>query len=375
MCSCSSFDRRNPHTGLQRGHQQDAEEFLGFLLESLNEECSQLMRIEPSNSTTSSAHPSSAPSVSSEAPDSSGWLEVGPRQRAAITRSSGHSSTSSPVTRIFGGQLRSELRIPGRKDSVTLEPYQSLQLDVSAPYVRNIMDALRGLTKPETLHGNFDSPRGKDVPASKQVFIESLPPVLILHLKRFQFDGEGRGTVKIWKKVGYPLELEIPREVFSRQKRNSVIAEGAGLPKYRLAAVVYHHGKQASGGHYTVDVLRQDEREWIRLDDTVIQRIRSEEVAEGGAEEDSSKATDDGKRDTTGISSGGGPSNRFAPMGDGEVGENEDGWKQVSGAANSGKKWSSVVNGGSSPTAPKGKQLKENVKENKVAYLLFYQRI
>jgi len=331
-----------------------------------------------SNSSTapSSSLPTPAASIASEAADAAGggWLEVGPRQRAAITRSSGHASTSSPVNKIFGGQLRSELRIPGRKDSVTLEPYQSLQLDVSAPQVRNIMDALRGLTKPETLHGNFDSPRGKDVPASKQVYIESLPPTLILHLKRFQFDSEGRGTVKIWKKVGYPLELEIPREVFSRQRRNTVLAEGAGLPKYRLTAVVYHHGKQASGGHYTVDVLRQDGREWIRLDDTAIQRIRSEDVAEGGAEEDStSKPLDVAKKDV--VVGSNGSTNRFAGMGDEEAGD-DDGWKQVSGPAASGKKWSSVVNGGASAAAAqKGKQVKESVKENKVAYLLFYQRI
>ncbi len=92
--------------------------------------------------------------------------------------------------------------------------------------------------------------------------------MLILHLKRFQFDAEGHGTVKIWKKVGYPLELEIPADVFSRQRRNTVLASGAGLPKYRLIAVVYHHGKNASGGHYTVDVRRQDGREWIRSSTT-----------------------------------------------------------------------------------------------------------
>src|SRR6202000_3480178 len=92
------------------------------------------------------------------------------------------------------------------------------------------------------------------------------------------------GVQKIWKKIGYPLELTIPKEAFPTQKR-AALAMG-GLPKYRLTAVVYHHGKNASGGHYTVDVRRQEGREWIRLDDTVIRRVRSDDVAEGGAEED-----------------------------------------------------------------------------------------
>lgn len=277
----------------------------------------------------------------------------------------------TPITRIFGGQLRSELRVPGLTDSVTLEPYQPLQLDIGAPDVRNIIDALKGLTRPESLQGDFNSPRGKNVTATKQVFIETLPPVLVLHLKRFQFDSEGNGTVKIWKKVGYPLELEIPKEVFSRQKRNAMLAEGAGWPRYRLIAVVYHHGKNASGGHYTVDVRRQDGREWIRLDDTVIRRIHSDDVAEGGAEDDSNKPTawGDHKREPSTNAT----PNRFSGIGGDDAAGEEDGWKQVSGAVNGGKKWSSVVNGGT--TTPKGKQTKDNIKDNKVAYLLFYERL
>src|SRR5690606_4659660 len=68
------------------------------------------------------------------------WLEVGPRQKPAITRSSG-SASSSPISKIFGGLLRSELRVPGMKPSITTEPYQPLQLDIGSPNVRTIIDA------------------------------------------------------------------------------------------------------------------------------------------------------------------------------------------------------------------------------------------
>ncbi|OTA76076.1 hypothetical protein M434DRAFT_88187 [Hypoxylon sp. CO27-5] len=361
---------------MRRGHQQDAEEFLGFLLEALHDECAQVMRHLPDSSATTTAANSSAATPSATSPtstsDTNDWLEVGRRQRAAVTRSSGHPITSSPITKIFGGQLRSELRVQGLKDSVTLEPFQPLQLDIGSPQVHNIVDALKGLTRPETLHGDFGSPRGKDAVATKQVLIESLPPVLILHLKRFQFDAEGTGTVKIWKKVGYPLELELPKEVFSRQKRNALTAEGAGFPKYRLIAAVYHHGKNASGGHYTVDLRRQDGREWVRMDDTVIRRVRSEVVAEGGVEDDAPKASARTEKKDNGA---GGSGNRFEGIGDDETGDDE-GWNKVSAPVNGAKKWSSVVNGASNnATQAKGKQVKDSIKDNKVAYLLFYQRI
>jgi ubiquitin carboxyl-terminal hydrolase 10 len=139
------------------------------------------------------------------------------------------------------------------------------------------------LTHTETLTGDFGG-RG-NVAAKKQVFIDTLPPVLILHLKRFQYENALGGTQKIWKKVGYPLELEIPKEVLPPSKRGGLAVKG-GLPKYRLISVVYHHGKSAAGGHYTVDVLRQDSSEWVRMDDTIIRRVRPQDVAEGGAEED-----------------------------------------------------------------------------------------
>jgi ubiquitin carboxyl-terminal hydrolase 10 len=321
--------------------------------------------------------------LASEAADESnesGWLEVGPKQKASVTRSSGISELESPITKIFGGKLRSELRVSGAKNSVTLEPYQPLQLDIGSPQVNNIVDALKNLTKSETLHGDFNSPRGPGMKATKQVFVETLPPVLILHLKRFQYDNTG-GTQKIWKKIGYPLDLEIPKEVFPPHKRGGLAAHG-GLPKYRLVGVVYHHGKIASGGHYTVDLRRQNEREWIRFDDTVIRRIRSEEVAEGGSEEDPkvlAAALEQHKRDQSTSSS----------IFDQVREENEEqekaerGWSQVNGAntlqtTNAPKKWSGLVNGAVSPPSSSGKRTPVglySVKDNKVAYLLFYQRL
>ncbi|KAM5512219.1 ubiquitin carboxyl-terminal hydrolase [Fusarium oxysporum f. sp. phaseoli] len=340
---------------MRRGHQQDAEEFLGFLLQSLDDECTAVLK----NSTL----PDQERRASSGSGAGEDWLEVGRKQKAAVSRSSGPNSFS-PISRIFGGSLRSEFRVPGLKDSITTEPYQPLQLDIGSPDVRNVVDALRGLTRPERLQGDFNSPRGKDVTATKQVFIDTLPPVLILHLKRFQFDAEGNGTVKIWKKIGYPLELEIPREALSRQKRQTYGDDG--MPKYRLISVVYHHGKNASGGHYTVDVRRQEGREWIRIDDTVIRRVRSEDVAEGGEEEEIKDNRKDGQ-------SSGSAGNRFGAVLDEDAGD-DDGWSKVTSPAGGAKKWSSVANGTSNGST-KAKQVKDNIKDNKVAYLLFYQRV
>lgn len=320
-----------------------------------------------------------------------GWFEVGPKQKAAITRTAGQQDAPSPITKIFGGHLRSELRVPGLQQSVTLEPYKPLQLDIGAPHVNNILDALKGLTRTEALTGDFG---GKTNSAKKQVFIDSLPAVLILHLKRFQYENNLTGTQKIWKKVGYPLELEIPKEVFPTSKRAGLAVKG-GLPKYRLISVVYHHGKSAAGGHYTVDVLREDGREWIRMDDTIIRRIRAEDVAEGGSEEDPkilAKALEQHKADQELQKQ----RNIYQGLDEADV-ESEDGrpWSEVNGNSGGGggggfvaghRKWSSVANTGASTpvgSASAGKKSpphggvgkREGVKDNKVAYILLYERM
>ncbi|KAL8726639.1 MAG: hypothetical protein Q9166_006598 [cf. Caloplaca sp. 2 TL-2023] len=378
--------RRLPRfSSMRRGHQQDAEEFLGFLLEEMHDECSRAMRTsspDPVSDMTTSNNGVMSPtgeSTRSASAADSGWLEVGPRQKAAITRSSGTISTESPIIKIFGGKLRSELRVPGLKNSVTLEPYQPLQLDIGASHVNNIIDALKGLTRSETLHGDFNSPRGPGITATKQVTIETLPHVLILHLKRFQYDNAG-GTQKIWKKVGYPLDLEIPKEVFPQHKRGGILAHG-GLPKYRLIGVVYHHGKNASGGHYTVDVRRQDGKEWIRLDDTVIRRVRSEDVAEGGSEEDPKVLAAALQQHKDDVTSSQNLYDQFTQESE-EQAQAEKGWSQVNGASSgsttASKKWSGVVNGAATPQSSSGHRTpvgRFNIKDNKVAYLLFYQRI
>lgn len=346
----------------------------------MHDECSRAMKSQTSSSGASTPTNGVLPSTSEASGPSAAtedeWLEVGRKQKAAITRSSGAIATESPITKIFGGKLRSELRVPGMKNSVTLEPYQPLQLDIGAANVTNIVDALKGLTRSETLHGTFNSPRGPGSNATKQVTIETLPQVLILHLKRFQYDNTG-GTQKIWKKVGYPLDLEIPKEVFPQHKRGGLLAHG-GLPKYRLVSVVYHHGKNASGGHYTVDVRRQEGREWIRLDDTVIRRVRSEDVAEGGSEEDPkvlAAALEQHKNDQS-------TKNLYDQLEDGEKIPPEKGWSHVNGHSShssmSGKKWSGIVNGNATPTQSSGKMTpvgRPAVKDNKVAYILFYQKV
>lgn len=352
----------------QPGVQQDAPEFLATLLDRLHDECSQVIMAADKSlpNSNSSNNVEILQSIVSNGDDDD-WTTVDHGKRAAVTRSSGTPDIPTPVTKIFYGQIRSELKIPGRKDSNTDQPFHPLQLFIDHPSIKTIVDAMKRFTAQETIRDKqYETSRGPQY-ATQQSFIHSLPPILIIQLMQFEHV-VGQRARKLGKKVGYPLELEIPQSVLSRQKRNEYAAGRAGLPRYKLFAVVYHHGTNMDSGHYSVDVQRQDDPDWIRINDTKITRVTSQEVAELGGEE-SPKAAGGSKEANEKPAS-----NRFAAMGDN--GSEDDGgdWKQV-GSTASGKKHTNVVNGKSSGTStPKGTPTKRGNEDNKVAYLLLYQQ-
>ncbi|BEI86095.1 hypothetical protein CcaverHIS002_0603820 [Cutaneotrichosporon cavernicola] len=263
---------------MRRGYQEDAEEYLGFFLNTLHEELLGLyLRTKPPTSVSKVAQANGhaertigRPVSPGAGDDGDDWLEVGKKQKTHVVRAA--EAHESAITRIFGGTLRSVLHAPGQKDSVTLEPYQPLQLDVQAAQIQTLVDALKHLNDPETVPGVWVAARNAHVDATKQVFFEALPPVLILHLKRFVYDPQEQNVVKRAKPVAYGTELVIPQDIVSPPKRT------AQAIKYRLFGVVYHHGHSATGGHYTVAVSRPDGTGWLHFDDEAVQPVPTDDV-------------------------------------------------------------------------------------------------
>ncbi|OJT06111.1 hypothetical protein TRAPUB_3046 [Trametes pubescens] len=258
------------------GHQEDAEEFLGFFLDTLEEE---LLSISQS---LSPKEPPKAPEEP-QLPDGE-WMEVGKKNKLVTTRTA--KSTDSPVTRIFGGKFRSTLRTPHQRDSITIEDWRSLQLDIQPENVKSLRDALQHISQPQPVQISIPTRPGAILDATQQVLIEALPPVLILHMKRFLYDTNVRDVVKLGKQVSFSPELEISPDLIAPPKRTPQPV------KYQLFGVLYHHGPSASGGHYTLDVLHPNRElserprpAWIRIDDELVSDVRPEDVF-GGLDRD-----------------------------------------------------------------------------------------
>ena len=72
--------------------------------------------------------------------------------------------------------------------------------------VQTIEDALAQISHPQPVQVS----QSNSSEASREILLESLPPVLVLHLERFLYDTAADGIVKITKPVHFAPELEIP---------------------------------------------------------------------------------------------------------------------------------------------------------------------
>jgi ubiquitin carboxyl-terminal hydrolase 10 len=238
---------------LQRGRQEDAQEFLGYLLECLEEEFLQ------------AATASTVEITDDDASSDDTWVEVGKKNRPLQSRYAGRGVANSPVGKLFGGQFKSVLSMPNQPrtaPSVTYDPFQHVQLDISDGNVTSIEEAIAAMCEPETIL--YTTTQKGQVKATKQVQFHLLPRVLIVHLKRFMYSLDGWGSEdvkKITKPISFSGSLTIPNHPNAH---------------YTLFAVVYHHGPSATVGHYTVDV--KSRTGWTSIDD-----ISLEQIAQAGS--------------------------------------------------------------------------------------------
>lgn len=106
----------------------------------------------------------------------------------------------------------------------------------------------------------------KTTNAVKHNSILRAPETLLIHLKKFRFNGTSSSKVK--QAVSYPMFLDL----------TGYCVEGKELPlKYQLITVVVHEGRSLSSGHYIVH-CRQPEGNWATYDDEYINNINEKDV-------------------------------------------------------------------------------------------------
>merc|ERR1719443_121092 len=168
-------------------------------------------------------------------------------------------SSCRPADRVFGGQIESAVHSRAAEaDSVSLEPFNHLDLDISQPAVSSVRTALAAFCNAETV---------REGQATRRVRFRVLPNVLILSLKRFAFNRGKGGAQKIKKAIKYDEKL-----VFE----SGWLADGVQPEDYYLTAIICHHGDSSSRGHYTA-IVRYN-AEWYEYNDAAVRRLERAEV-------------------------------------------------------------------------------------------------
>lgn len=113
-----------------------------------------------------------------------------------------------------------------------------------------------------------------DAHKGSSLLVQGLPPILQLHLKRFNYDWEFDQMSKINDRFSFPEVLDLSSICSNIEKDQEDRAV------YDLQSVVVHVG-QYNAGHYYAYVrpdVRKDD--WYRFNDDIVERVSFKEVTE-----------------------------------------------------------------------------------------------
>ncbi|XP_035786501.1 ubiquitin carboxyl-terminal hydrolase 36-like isoform X2 [Anopheles albimanus] len=159
-----------------------------------------------------------------------------------------YSKETTPLNQILGGYLRSEVKcLSCHHISTTFQHFEDLLLDIRR--ANSIDEALKlyfDRERLEELSYNCEACK-KRVAATKQFSLERAPFVLCVQLKRFTING-----TKINKHVELRSQLDLtPYSSSSHQHQRSGVSNSSGMLTYRLTSMVTHLGTSQHCGHYT----------------------------------------------------------------------------------------------------------------------------
>ncbi|KAK3929340.1 Ubiquitin carboxyl-terminal hydrolase 7 [Frankliniella fusca] len=184
------------------------------------------------------------------------------------------------VPKLFEGKMISFIKC---KDvaytSSRQETFYDIQLNIKGK--RNIEESFQDYIRTESLDGDnrYDAGEHGLQDAEKGVIFASFPPVLHLHLMRFQYDPITDSSVKFNDRFEFYEKINLDKYL---QQPESTSAE------YILHAVLVHSGDN-HGGHYVVFINPRGDGKWCKFDDDVVSRCTKQEAIDhnyGGHDED-----------------------------------------------------------------------------------------
>uniref|UniRef100_A0A665VFE8 Ubiquitin carboxyl-terminal hydrolase 2 n=1 Tax=Echeneis naucrates TaxID=173247 RepID=A0A665VFE8_ECHNA len=236
-------------------NQQDAQEFLRFLLDGLHNEVNRVT-VRPRGTVEDFDH------LPDEEKGKKMWSKYLERE-------------DSKIVDLFVGQLKSSLTCSHCGFcSTVFDPFWDLSLPIAKKGHGEVslMDCVRLFTKEDVLDGD-EKPTCYRCKArrrcTKKFTIQKFPKILVLHLKRFS---EARRTSKLSTFVNFPMK-DLDLREFASENINAV---------YNLYAVSNHSGT-TMGGHYTAYCRNPSSGEWYTFNDSRVTPMSSSQVRSSDA--------------------------------------------------------------------------------------------
>jgi ubiquitin C-terminal hydrolase len=170
--------------------------------------------------------------------------------------------------------------------------YNNIQLEIKE--FNNIHDSLKNYFRTEVMDGdnkiNCEVCKIKRT-CHKHLIFKSLPNILVIALKRFEFDYNTMLKYKLNKYFEFPFELDMKDYLIENHKETNT--------EYELTGITIHFGVSDFGHYY--DLIKGPDNKWYKFNDISVSEFKEEDIpreAYGEKEifdEDSYKEKENGK--------------------------------------------------------------------------------
>ena len=145
--------------------------------------------------------------------------------------------------------------------------YNSIQLEIKG--FNNIEDSLKNYCKTEIMDGdnkiNCEICNIKRTCHKRQIF-KSLPNILVIALKRFEFDYDTMEKIKLNSYLKFPFELDMKEYLIEDNTEINT--------SYELTGITIHDG-YADFGHY-YDLIKAPDDNWYKFNDLRVKKFNAE---------------------------------------------------------------------------------------------------
>ena len=241
------------------GSQNDAHEFLVFLLDRLNIELLNIENKYKIINDTNDLNNISKDNIDEKKisnDDEGEWEEVKKGGKTMKQTNSIKNFKTSILGEVFQGILKQDIIQKGNSTSnCQIEPFFSLHLDNEEPTIEKMFEKF---FKKKTIEDSGDK--------YIQSFLEKCPNIFIVNAKGFFYDKKNQTVIKIKKELIFGEKLIVNKDYVSPYLRNKNI-------EYELIGIVVHKGNLATEGHYICYCKDNKDKTWFYLDDNKVIKV------------------------------------------------------------------------------------------------------